>query len=318
MSSTSQSYDVNNLLHTLRGEQFRHSQNVLRSRTHISATPTRSSPTLPADLISLDYPNPDYEPAKPVALLPIVHDTPTWRANALSLVLPETSHEPGVPLLTNLCLRIVASTSNSEFTEDVAPYLPPHLRRDLVRHTAIHSPLPSSKLYALYEPEGHADSEVIIVGPNAALRDNHFLRTAPVPIDTPPGSTAENDEDDDSWESEESVPEPLSTLILISTRLSASSLLSLPPTLTKLALINLPVPISVHRLPRMCPLLTILDLSYNDWLRPGSSSAESTLDRVEWSRWNHLHILGLRECNVSSEMLVKLNRGRWDDVEVVQ
>jgi hypothetical protein len=212
---------------------------------------------------------------------------------------------------------MLAALPTQDFTQDIIPYIPPHLRCDLIRHTAVYSPLPNSKLYALCEPDGHADTELVVVGPNATLRDDYFIRTTP-------GSNSNSedmleDKEDEIWDSErESGSDPLNTFILMSTRLATSSLLSLPPTITRMALINLPTPISLHRLPGTCPLLVTLDLSYNTWLSQGSDSAEKILDRVDWSRWNYLRILGLRECHVSSGMLLKLNRGRWDDVEVVQ
>jgi len=319
-------------LSSFRGEQFRHAQNLQRSRTHVSASTSRNSPTLPIDLTTADYSSAERAPAKPVTphssaskacagpvppkswtltSKEVVEDTPTWRARAVSLVLPPPPES--IPLLTNLCLRVLATLPSQEFIQDIIPYIPPHLRRDLVRHTAITSPLPNSKLFALCEPDGHTDTELIVVGPNATLGDDYFIRATPASSK----DTLDNEEDE-SWDSErDSGSHPLGTFILMSTRLATSSLLSLPATITRMALINLPTPISLHRLPTTCPLLITLDLSYNAWLSPGSDNAEQMLERVDWGRWNYLRILGLRECHVSSEMLVKLNRGRWDDVEVV-
>ncbi|GLB34869.1 hypothetical protein LshimejAT787_0204340 [Lyophyllum shimeji] len=303
---------VNNLLHTLRGEHFRHAQNLQKSRSHLSASTSRSSPTLPIDLTTAEYSSDDPASSKSATSPSIVEDTPAWRARAVSLVLPPP---PSIPLLTNLCLRILAALPAQDFTQDVIPYIPPHLRRDLVRHAAIHSPLSSSKLFALCEPDGHTDTELIVVGPNATLPDDYFIRTTR----TEDSEDTLGDAEDGSWDSERgSGSDPLSTFVLMSTPLATSWLLSLPPTITRMALINLPTPISLHRLPTTCPLLVTLDLSYNTWLSPGSDTAEKVLERVDWSRWNYLRTLGLRECHVSSEMLVKLNRGRWDDVDVVQ
>ncbi|KAF5380892.1 hypothetical protein D9615_004027 [Tricholomella constricta] len=325
---------VNNLLHTLRGEQFRHSQNLQRIRTHVSATLARNSPTLPIDLSSPDYPL-DRPPAKAEASHSSAYkncpgpeapkswtltskevaeeDTPVWRARAVSLVLPSP---PPIPSLSNLCLRVLAALSTQQFKQDIIPHLPSHLQRDLVRQSAIYSPLSSAKLYALCEPDGHTDTELVVVGPNATLRDDYFIRAT---RDTDNVDSHSNNKEDASWDSErECDVDPLRTFVLMSTRLATSSLLSLPPTITRMALINLPTPIALHRLPGTCPLLVVLDLSYNTWLGLKSGSAEKILDRVEWSRWSHLRVLGLRECHVSIGMLVKLNRGRWDDVEIVQ
>jgi Ran GTPase-activating protein (RanGAP) involved in mRNA processing and transport len=85
-----------------------------------------------------------------------------------------------------------------------------------------------------------------------------------------------------------------------------------------MALLNLPTPIALHRLPGVCPLLEVLDLSYNIWLSSTSRNAPKILERVEWCRWNCLRVLGLRDCLISDEMLQKLNKGRWDDVQVVE
>lgn len=281
-----------------RGEQFRHAQNVQRSRSHITASPlSGNSPTLPFDIAQ-----PPSQTPRPTTAP--YHD-PEWRARALSVILPSPS---ALPSLSILCLRILASYPVDPFIHDIVPHLPTHLRRDLIRDFAIHSPLPNPKLYALYEPDGHAESELLIVGPAAELRGDLFLRT-------PLAAGTSNEQG--SWDMEDHTPEPLTTLMIISTRLPTSSLLSLPPTLTKIALVNLPNPVSVHRLPNICPLLIILDLSFNTWLEL-EADAERILQRVDWTRWTHLRVLGLRKCYLSTATHEKLNRGRWDDVDVIQ
>lgn len=357
-SSSSHASDpraVNNLLHTLRlchpfplspnqptnpciyrGEHFRHSQNLQRSRAHVSATIARSSnsPTLPIDLTSPDYPSNDRSPARnedshlgaykncpgpgppkswTLTTKEVIEETLAWRAQAVSLVLPPPLP---IPPLTDLCLRVLAAVPTQDFTQNVVPYLPPHLRRDLVRYSAVHSPLSSSKLFSLYEPEGHADTELVVVGPSGALRDDYFIRSTNS-YSRSGSDILDDDEEEESWDSEKDSTTPLHTLILMSTRLATSCLLSLPPSITRMALINLPTPIPLHRLPGTCPLLVLLDLSYNTWLSSKTDSAEQHLGRVDWSRWNHLRVLGLRACYMSSQILVKLNRGRWDDVEVI-
>ena len=310
---------VNDLLHTLRcptpfaskdlttertvhcrGEQFRHAQNVQGSRSHIIASSLScNSPTLPF----LNIPQPLPQTAHPTT---VSYDDPKWRARALSVVL---SHSPpALPSLSILCLRILASYPINPFIHDIVPHLPPHLRRDLIRDSAVHSPLPNQMLYALYEPDGHADSEILIVGPAVELRDDLFRRT-------PLAARMSNGEG--SWDMEDHTPEPLTTLMIISTRLLAPSLLSLPPTLTNIALVNLPNPVSVHRLPSVCPLLTILDLSFNTWLEL-EADAEKILQKVDWTRWSRLRVLGLRKCYLSIATHEKLNRGRWDEVDVIQ
>ncbi|KAG6866990.1 hypothetical protein C0991_003906 [Blastosporella zonata] len=299
---------VNDRLHALRGEHFRRAQNVRRSLTHVSANIGRTVPTLPIDLTLPDYPSakapasaPGPQPPKSWTLTKS-SESPHWRQRALSLLLPPVPTR--VPTLAGLCLRSLAALPAQEFAVDIVPWLAPHLRRDLVRHAAVYAPLGGAKLWPLYEPDGHADTEMIVVGPYAGLRDDYFIRE----------STNKAGED---WDADvDQGAEPLSTLVLMCTRLATSTLLSLPPTITRLALLNLTTPIPLHRLPSTCPLLVVLDLSYNVWLCTVDES-DRALDRVEWSRWSCLGVLGLRECAVSSMMLGRVNRGRWDDVEVV-
>lgn len=246
-----------------------------------------------------------------------VHDTPTWRAKALSLVgsydsMDNFTDPTKVPSLALLCLQmiLVDCTSKREL-QRVTPFIPPHLRRDLIRHCAIHSPLPEWKLYTLFNVHGHADGEIIIVGPSASLRDQHFLRDTLIGDDTTVSLESSN------WE-EEDPSSSLETLVLVSTRLSTSTLLTFPPTLTHLALVDISTPVSLHRLPKLCPLLVVLDLSYNHWLNDTNGDIPVALDKIEWSRWSHLQVVGLRECKISPELTGKINKGRWDDVNIVR
>ncbi|KAG6837295.1 hypothetical protein H0H93_011897 [Arthromyces matolae] len=320
---------VNHLLHTLRGEQFRHAQNLRRSRTHVSSFIARTSslPTLPFDihsdhdlslsssLITQSKPlssastnTPGPEPPKSWTLIrpsQVPQETPAWRLRALSLVMPVAS--PRVPTLANLCLRILASVPAPEFHTDVIPWLAPHLRRDLIRFTAVHTPLPGAKLWPLYEPNGHVGTELIVVGPQAVLKDDYFIQSKALSEQT----------SDQDWDTDGRDVEPLYTLVLISTRLATSTVFSFPPTITRMALINLPTPIPLHRLPNTCPLLIVLDLSYNSWLSVIDDS-DKAFERIDWGRWNTLNVLGLRECAISSTIVKKVNKGRWDDVQIVQ
>lgn len=198
----------------------------------------------------------------------------------------------------------------------MAPFIPPHLRRDVVRYCAIHSPLPGWKLYTLFNLHGHTDGEIIVVGPSASLREQHFLQEthSDDAVSSPGVDILSKGRD---WE-EEDPSNPLHSLILVSTRLTTSTLLTFPPTLTHLALINLPASVPLHRLPKTCPLLVVLDLSYNFWLGDAVEGATHALDRIEWSRWGHLQILGLRDCYISIAVMEKINNGRWDDVNIVR
>ncbi|KAF8892509.1 hypothetical protein BD779DRAFT_1509414 [Infundibulicybe gibba] len=184
---TPTSHQVNNLLHTLRGEQFRHAQNIRKSRTHISSALTHNSPTLPRGLIDPNHltydtkadavaqksasPCPGPGPPRSWILTKMkdVHDTPRWRAQALALCTSRSWQESDrearqpIPALSILCFQILLTASSTEFAEYIVPYIPPHLRRDLVRYTAVHIPLPNSKLWPLYQPDGHADGEIIVL-----------------------------------------------------------------------------------------------------------------------------------------------------------
>jgi hypothetical protein len=227
-----------------------------------------------------------------------------------------------------LCLLpLVTSCTNSELRDAVLPFIPPHLRKEVIRYTAIHEPLDTPRLFLLYKQEGHADGEIIVVGPNSSIQDDYFIQSnqEPRPDDSgipgpqPQGTPSdEEEEEEDDWETEDNSPKLLQTFAAVSIRLSMSTILTLPPTITHLALINLSSSISLHRLPRACPLLIFLDLSYNEWLEYPSNETLKSLDRVDWSRWSNLRTLGWRKCFVPNGMLVKLSTGRWDEINVVR
>ncbi|KAK7467204.1 hypothetical protein VKT23_004262 [Stygiomarasmius scandens] len=260
--------------------------------------------------------------------------TAAWRRSALAVILAHRSrfrHESylttnelidkpnddfqGLPSLTTLCLRmLIDEFSPSEFIEYIVPCLPPHLRLQLIRYTAVHSPLSGAMLYPLYEPEGHADGELIFVGP-ATLRETYFL--SPSTNKNLTSSVEEDRNVSQDWDSDDWAPSPLQSFIAMSTRLSPSLLLTLPPTVTHMALINLSMTIALHRLPGVCPLLVFLDLSYNTWLNPVSNETANSLRRLDWNRWSHLRMLCLRECSIPDDVLVKVNGHRWEDVDII-
>jgi hypothetical protein len=212
---------------------------------------------------------------------------------------------PSFPPLTELCLRrLLSSFTELEFTTDIASCLPAHLRRDLMRYTALNAPLANARLYSLCEPEGHADGELIVIGPEATLKSYIFK------------VSERRDSPRDDWDSpvmqEDFCVPPLHTFILVSSYISKLTFLHLPPTLTHLALIKVPTALPIHRLPNICPLLIILDLSYNEWLE------DETMDHIVWTRWCRLEVLGLRGCDLSPVTLGKVNRERWNDVKIVR
>jgi hypothetical protein len=197
----------------------------------------------------------------------------------------------------------------------------------------------SARLYALWEPGGHADGEIIVVGLDAVLPDDYFIRSqvGKGSNSTFPGDNVTNSQEPKDWDwdaDEADANSLLTSLILLSTVLSSSTLLSFPPTLTHLVLIDLSTPVPLHRLPNICPLIVILDLSYNTWLGANFDSnghcrlkepqppwdptikAIVDLGRVDWPRWSHLKVLGFRGNYIPDDFVTKVNKGRWDDIEV--
>lgn len=262
------------------------------------------------------------------------NDLQAWRMEALSVILPllpfgsdilQTA-KASIPTFAQLCLRqLLSSYPVDEFIDHVVPYLPPHLRRDLIRRAALHSPLSNRLLYALCEPGGHADGELIVVGPQASLRSDHFQKERSTNSqqwheEPEPGDWDEED-DWDGQKDERSSLISLQTIVLLSTPLSTPTLLTFPPTITHLALISLPSAIPVHRLTDVCPLLIVLDLSYNKWLLPRTtpgSAGTDTLGMVVWGRFSRLTLLGMRCVNFDrAELSKKINHRRWTDVQII-
>lgn len=266
-------------------------------------------------------------------------DERAWRSNALSMIYSHLAPSPGsdgasVPRLTLLCLQYLVSLypgqdAVDEFAEDIVPYLPGHLRRDLIRWSAVHDPLPTTKLTALTEPDGYVDGELIVVGPQASLPRDVFRarRSQPRPL---PSKTAElpsaaqegtpHTEALESWDSpasEDRAPQPMQALVVLSTSVPVNLLLAFPPTLTHLALLALPTSTPIFRLPRICPLIEVLDISFNRWLTQPHAGNESVLQRVEWDKWSRLRVLGLTGTGVGEEMVPRVNKGRWVDVDIV-
>lgn len=352
----------------IRGEHFRHAQNLKRSTTHLSrtASPSFNDPTLPfSEIFAYDKTTSDRELSdrdrersrtdQPSSRAVIPGPRPPkswsrlfgqekdserlasiWRLEALSFLYSHLSPSAdtvqaygSIPPLTQICFRVLLSVyPGDQFAEDLVPALPPHLRREILRWSAIHAPLPSSKLYALCEG-GQADGELIVIGPQASLQ-REFLKEAAMSsrdrIDDDDDNIGPSEEQEDSWDSPAYayMPPPLYNLALLAVALPVTTLFTFPPTLTHLALLALTESAPIHRLPRICPLIEMLDLSYNPWLNQSiarkamldDESEESTLRRVEWGRWTRLRILGLRECNVGEDILPIINKARWVDVEI--
>ena len=109
----------------------------------------------------------------------------------------------------------------------------------------------------------------------------------------------------------------MQTLIILSTAVPVNMLLAFPPTLTHLALLALPTSTHIFRLPRICPLIEVLDISYNKWLTQPHAGNESVLQRIEWDRWSRLRVVGLKGTGVGEEIMPHINKGRWVDVDIV-
>ncbi|KAJ7581238.1 hypothetical protein C8J56DRAFT_260549 [Mycena floridula] len=337
--SATEGREVNNLLRTLRGEQFRHSQNQRRSRTHVSSSISlgRTQSNLPNGIFGpepdtieevLKDPQSAYTTACSGPEAPPswrltqmsqkdYQNTVTWRAQALSLIFNHHNTDPEkVPALAMLCLRRLLTFSQTlEDFQEMIEHVPFHLRRDLLRYTAIHAPLNNIRLASLNDVDGHCAGELIIVGPAASFPEDFGLLQS-----TSASESADVVSPSESWDLDDSgEPSHLAKLILLSVHLPAPTLLSFPATLTHIALINLPILVPIHRLPGLCPLLVSLDLSYNSWLHPtaASDTGIKLLEKMDWGRWTELKTLGLRGCALSQTMLTKVSKGRWGQLNIV-
>ena len=252
-------------------------------------------------------------------------NSPAWREHALDLVFSSnTSGSAGsaslrtlrkgeFPPLVLLSLHVIRTQCSGFDFAELTPYIPPHLCRALVRHSAINCPLSQVELNAICGDEGHADGELVVVGPHATLRSDYFRRMH----SRSERESAHQELEESTWDSlatQGSEPIALFSLTLLRTPLTFA-LSDLPPTITCLALINIPKPVSLQRLPSYCPLVSLLDLSYNNWLI--SISGGKLLEEYPWTKLHHLKILGLRGCHVTPMLLSQVNRGRWDDVDVI-
>lgn len=266
--------------------------------------------------------------------LPLAEDVDIAFRVKKEFELDDPAEPREIPPLTLICLQTLLDTcSRRQFIEVVIPYLPTHLRRILLRWTAIHQPLTNSRLYALCEPDGSVNGELIIVGPQASIRDDIFNSPIQPGSDQPPDSTISLDhaivdqppgeEEGDSWDSSSSSNDaspPPTSFALLATSLPIPILLTFPLTLTHIALLGLSTPTPVYHLTRTCPQLEVLDLSYNPWLphTPFAGSRGLTaLERIQWSRWNRLRVLGLKQCGITWDIGKDVNRGRWGDVSII-
>lgn len=313
---------VNDLLHKARGERFRQNQNIQKNKTrHHAHLPTKSLP--PHLLTSSDSDDRESNTVSNVVLntagpvprswrtdLKEVQDkeSPEWRSSALSLVLDElgVDHAP-VPSLSDLCMKVLLDEFSEleDFEQTLLPLLPLHLKYILQRYAAVHTPLSTPKLRALVGESGHINGEFIVVGPGASLRRDEISLKPSV----------DNSQD---WEAEDPFVDSFEfrTLALVSIDLPLQTLLSLPRSLTRIALIDVSTVPPISRLPTLCPLIVVLDLSFNSWLKDTNRS-HSILGMVNWDKWNDLDVLGLRGCSVREDTLDRVNQHRWVDVRII-
>jgi hypothetical protein len=249
------------------------------------------------------------------------------------------------PSLAGCCLRVLleySSCASSDADADVdvttleelASFLAPHHRKEAVRMCAVRSPLSGARLRALLgEGRNHVEGELVVVQPASPLRPEMFRTQTHAHTRVESRSEEPWQRDDtevdhsgftvtdvgSDWQEQESEQEQESftAVAIVSTTLSIPVLLALPSSLTRLALVHLSAPIPIHRLPDKCPLLELLDISYNPWLAEPAWGEDRALERVEWGRWAYLKVLGCRSCGITLGELTKVNEGRWEDVRIV-
>lgn len=336
--------DVNNLLHTLRGEHFRRALNSQRTLAPLQTSPALG-PSLPyAEIYGLQPHRLSSQAAHidgKVTSTPVAgpiprswavttapakaFEGPEWRETALSLFFAPiggpfgpvvgANSRPAVPRLGEFCLRVILRYcgTDANVLKDLVPYLGPHLRKQLMRICAVQCPLPSASLRVLLgEEHNQVDGELVVVEPTSPPRPELFQAVQAQAHKGPEGLWDAEAHDGPGLD-----PQPLTALAIVSTALPITSILALPPSITRLALVHLSVPIPLHRLPDKCPLLEMLDISYNLWLGEPAWGGERALERVAWQRWAYLKVLGCRGCGVALEELRNVNEGRWDDVTIV-
>lgn len=255
-------------------------------------------------------------------------------------------------LLEQYCASEDEAGDDVSILEELASVLPSHHRKEVVRMCAVWCPLSGARLRALLGVGRiHVEGELVVVQPASPLRQEMFrtqtTHGAHIRVQhqhryqqesgsEKPWQRADDDVEEadpdhsgstvtvtdatrTDWQEQETEQEQESftAVGIVSTTLSIPVLLALPCSLTRLALVHLSAPIPIHRLPDKCPLLELLDVSYNPWLAQPAWGRERALERVEWGRWAYLKVLGCRDCGVTLEELREVNEGRWEDVRIV-
>ncbi|KAF8679487.1 hypothetical protein RHS04_04094 [Rhizoctonia solani] len=212
-----------------------------------------------------------------------------------------------VPTLREMCVRSLVSLvhnsdaeARSTIHENILdPDLPGHLRRFIVRYSAIHSPLSwiaLAQLWGIEYGEQGADGEVILVGPDAGgpMVAASAIKQLLAPPDIEPDTQSEN-EDYLTWDAEEHTSAPPMKAFISITHPISKYLTLFPPTITHLALVAIPLDrdvtprIVMARLSHGLRLLEALDLSCNPWL--------DTINSVDWpTRWLRLRFAAFINC----------------------
>ncbi|CAE6479487.1 unnamed protein product [Rhizoctonia solani] len=253
-----------------------------------------------------------------------------WRAHAMRWIflhldqsgliphsvlhVDEGQSGPGVfavPTLREMCAQVLVSSLQasgaetqpaSTTHEDILdPDLPAHLRRFIVRYSAINSPLswPAlAQLWGIEYGEQGADGEAILVGRDAggSTFPSSAIKNLLVPAHES-GTQSGDDDDHLSWDADDySFAPPLRAFISIAHPIT-KHLTLFPPTITHLALIAIPLDrdvtprIVMSRLSNGLRLLEALDLSCNPWL------VADAINAVDWStRWLRLRFAAFINC----------------------
>ncbi|KAH8833685.1 hypothetical protein DL96DRAFT_1577981 [Flagelloscypha sp. PMI_526] len=314
---------VSDKLNELRGQHWRHQNNLSRIRPLAPSSSLFARSSLPRDLVSgPDFSSPHLStskqklcpgPSPPKSWLvsqfaggPQDYQSPTWRALALSPLLSQLSkldsyseRHDRVPSLVRLSLQTILTRFPSDI-EEIVSFFPPHLRLLFTRHCAVHDPSQLPLIETL--------TERFVLPPRTVGPNTFKSAHTGTEILTEPKT----------WDSEDDpLEDSVYCIVVANTRISPSPTLFFPPTLTHLALLHVNGPLPLHRLLVKVPLLVFLDLSYNDWLVTVDLVGQA-FERIVWSRLKELHTLGMRLCaSLSEDMMTKLNESKWNPVVVI-
>ncbi|QRV90736.1 hypothetical protein RhiJN_18754 [Ceratobasidium sp. AG-Ba] len=225
-----------------------------------------------------------------------------------------------------MCLHKLLATDSIN-NQIINSDLPAHIRRFVVRHSSIHSPLPweaMAELWGFAYGEQGADGEIIFVGKDAGGFNvgSAFIRDILTPAELDLQPAEDEDEGELAWDAEQYTPPPLTVLISLAHPLS-KHLPFFPPTITHLALVASPLDpdttprAMMSKLSGTLHLLEALDLSCNPWLGEYSAvfleiyeskngPVHEALTSVDWSKkWPRLRAIAFINCpNLSEEDLV--------------